>query len=101
LAKSRANREAKGHAGLSVKALTSLSQGDAATPFPLSDAAACYVESRKEHGLRTKSFNQIKLHLLHLTEAFKGRHCHEITTSMIEEWFRKRGWKRSTVDGVS
>jgi len=82
-----------------LRALTPLGQGDAATPFPLSEAAACYVESRKGHGLRPKSFNQIKLHLLHLTEAFKGRHCHEITTSMIEEWFRGRCWKRSPVIG--
>jgi integrase len=83
-----------------LRALTPLGQGDAAIPFPLSEAAACYVESRKGHGLRPKSFKQIKLHLLHLAEAFKGRHCHEITTSMIENWFRGRGWKRSTVDGV-
>ena len=82
-----------------LRALTPLGQGGAAIPFPLSEAAACYVESRKGHGLRPKSFKQIKLHLLHLAEAFKGRHCHEITTSMIEEWFRGRCWKRSPVIG--
>jgi len=49
-----------------LRALTPLGQGDAATPFPLSEAVACYVESRKGHGLRPKSFDQIKLHLLHL-----------------------------------
>ena len=65
-----------------LRALTPLGQGDAATPFPLSEAVACYVESRKGHGLRPKSFDQIKLHLRHLTEAFKGKHCHEITTNI-------------------
>jgi integrase len=86
--------------GYQLKALAPLDQGDSPRPVTLAQAVACYVESRNGHGLRPNSFEQIRRSLRQLSAAFTGKHCHEITTSMIEGWFRGRGWKRSTVDGV-
>ena len=66
----------------------------------LTEAVCRYVDVKKGQNLRTSSFAQIKLSLRQLSTNFKGKQCHEISTTMIEGWFRNRGWKRSTVDGV-
>ena len=66
----------------------------------LSDAVCRYVAAKKGQDLRTSRLKQMKLYLQQLCINFKGKQCHELSTSMIESWFRKCGWKRSTIDGA-
>ena len=81
-------------------ALDLFSQKEIPNYITLSDAVCRYVDAKKWQDLRTSSFKQIKRYLQQLCINFKGKQCHEISTSMIEIWFRKCGWKRSTIDGV-
>ena len=81
-------------------ALDLFSQKQIPNYITLTEAVYRYVDVKKGHDLRISSFNQIKLYLQQLCTNFKGKQCHEINTTMIEGWFRNRGWKRSTIDGV-
>ena len=67
---------------------------------PLAKAVSRYIEAKEGQGLRPNSLKQIKWNLGLLGKAFKRKQCHEISTTMIEGWFRKRCWQRSTVDGA-
>ena len=81
-------------------ALDLFSQKQIPNYITLTEAVYRYVDVKKGQDLRISSFNQIKLYLQQLCTNFKGKQCHEISTTMIEGWFRNRGWKRSTIDGV-
>jgi integrase len=86
--------------GYQAELRNTVPQEDAKKTKPLAKAVSRYVDAKEGQGLRPSSLKQIRWNLRLLSKAFKGKQCHEITTSMIEGWFRKRGWKRSTVDGV-
>lgn len=86
--------------GYQLKALAPLGQADSPSPVPLAEAVGRYIECKTGQNLRPLSLKQVKWKLDLLSREFKGKLCHQITTTMIEGWFRGRGWKRSTVDGV-
>ena len=86
--------------GYQLKALAPLAQADSPSPVPLAEAVGRYIECKTGQNLRPLSLKQVKWKLDLLSREFKGKLCHQITTTMIEGWFRGRGWKRSTVDGV-
>ena len=69
-------------------------------PLPLSEAVLEYQEVIKQRSLRPASLTQTQLHLSQLAEEFGNELVHCVTASLLEKWFQKRNWKRSTIDGV-
>jgi len=69
-------------------------------PYPLANAVSKYSERLKNKPLRPATLEQTQLHLNQLAAEFRGSLCNAITAKALEDWFQKRGWKRSTIDGV-
>jgi hypothetical protein len=67
---------------------------------PLEPAIESYHKIKEGQNLRPLTMRQIRWKLGMLLKAFGGSQCHEITTTMLEDWFRVKGWKRSTIDGA-
>jgi len=67
---------------------------------PLEPAIERYLKIKEGQNLRPLTLRQIRWKLGMLQKAFGGSKCHEITTTMMEDWFRVKEWKRSTIDGV-
>ena len=66
----------------------------------LAEAASRYLRVRGEQNLRPLTLRQIRRKLNLLAEPFGELPCHEVTATMLEEWFAARNWKRSTIEGV-
>ena len=64
-------------------------------PLPLSEAVLEYQEVIKQRSLK-----QTQLFLSQLADEFGNELVHCVTASLLEKWFQKRNWKRSTIDGV-
>lgn len=64
------------------------------------EAVALYLGSLAASSFRSASLKQIKSNLKQLTSELDCTPCREVTSTMMEEWFMKRNWKRSTIDGV-
>ena len=69
-------------------------------PLSVLDAILEYKEVIKQRSLRPASLTQTQLHLSQLAEEFGNELAHCVTASLLEKWFQKRNWKRSTIDGV-
>ena len=69
-------------------------------PLPVSDAILEYQEVIKQRSLRPRSLKQTQHTLSQLAEEFGNELVHCVTASLLEKWFQKRNWKRSTIDGV-
>ena len=69
-------------------------------PLPLSEAVLEYQEVIKQRSLRPASLKQTQLFLSQLADEFGNELVHCVTASLLEKWFQKRNWKRSTIDGV-
>jgi site-specific recombinase XerD len=67
---------------------------------PLEPAIERYLKIKEGQNLQPLTLRQIRWKLGMLQKAFGGSKCHEITTTMMEDWFRVKKWKRSTIDGV-
>ena len=64
------------------------------------EAVALYLGSLVTSSFRSASLKQIKSNLNQLASELDCTPCREVTSTMMEEWFAKRNWKRSTIDGV-
>jgi integrase len=69
-------------------------------PLPVSDAVLEYQGVIKQRSLRPRSLKQTQHILSQLAEEFGNELVHCVTASLLEKWFQKRNWKRSTIDGV-
>jgi len=69
-------------------------------PIRLDDAVKNYFCVISKRSFRPSSAKQTRINLNQLSEEFADRDCRSITSSDLEQWFGKRNWKRSTVDGV-
>jgi len=67
---------------------------------PIDHTVSRYLEVKRGQNLRPLTLKQIRWKLELLAGTFAGRQCHEIKSGMIEDWFRTRGWNRSTIDGA-
>ena len=63
-------------------------------------AVALYLDSLAASSFRPASLKQIRSNLNQLASELDCTPCREVTSTMMEEWFAKRNWKRSTIDGV-
>jgi integrase len=66
----------------------------------LDDAVKNYFCVISKRSFRPSSAKQTRINLNQLSEEFGDRDCRSINPSDLEQWFGKRNWKRSTVDGV-
>ena len=64
------------------------------------EAVALYLGSLAASSFRSASLKQIKSNLKQLASELDCTPCREVTSTIMEEWFMKRNWKRSTIDGV-
>jgi len=69
-------------------------------PIRLKGAVKTYLDVIRKRSLRPSSAKQTRINLNQLSEEFGDCDCRSITSSDLEQWFGKRNWKRSTVDGV-
>ena len=69
-------------------------------PRDLREAVDQYLTLRASQNLRKSSYSQIRCNLKQMVSRFHPSRCDEITTTLLEDWFRVKGWKRSTIDGV-
>ena len=69
-------------------------------PKSLKEAVDQYLGLRACQNLRSSSLSQIRYNLKNMVSRFHPSKCDEITTTMLEDWFREKEWKRSTIDGV-
>ena len=69
-------------------------------PLSVLDAILEYQEVIKQRSLRPASLKQTQLFLSQLADEFGNELVHWVTASLLEKWFQKRNWKRSTIDGV-
>ena len=69
-------------------------------PKSLKEAVDQYLALRACQNLRSSSLSQIRYNLKNMVSRFHPSKCDEITTTMLEDWFRAKKWKRSTIDGV-
>ena len=69
-------------------------------PIRLDDAVKNYLCVISKRSFRPSSAKQTRINLNQLSEEFGDRDCRSINPSDLEQWFGKRNWKRSTVDGV-
>jgi len=69
-------------------------------PIRLDDAVKNYLCVISKRSLRPSSAKQTRINLNQLSEEFGDRDCRSITPSGLEQWFSRRNWRRSTVDGV-
>ena len=69
-------------------------------PMLVESAIDRFLQIKLRQELRPKTLKQIRCSLLLLAKAFNQLYCHQIRTSMIEEWFCSRKWNRNTIDGV-
>ena len=69
-------------------------------PLSVSEAVDRYGDVLEQRSLRPASLTQTQLHLSQLIDEFGSQMCHSVTASLLEKWFQKRNWKRSTIDGV-
>ena len=69
-------------------------------PLSVLDAILEYQEVIKQRSLRPASLKQTQLFLSQLADEFGNELVHCVTASLLEKWFQKRNWKRSTIDGV-
>ena len=63
-------------------------------------AVALYLDSLAASSFRPASLKQIRSNLNQLASELDCIPSREVTSTMMEEWFAKRNWKRSTIDGV-
>ena len=63
-------------------------------------AVALYLDSLSASSFRPASLQQIRSNLNQLASELDCTPCREVTSTVMEEWFAKRNWKRSTIDGV-
>ena len=68
-------------------------------PIRLDDTVKNYLCVISKRSFRPSSAKQTPINLK-LSEEFGDRYCRSITPSGLEQWFSKRNWRRSTVDGV-
>ena len=69
-------------------------------PTSVRAAVSTYLTSIENHSYRPTSMKQIQCNLNQLVAELDCTPCQEVTSTMMEEWFAKRNWKRSTIDGV-
>ena len=69
-------------------------------PIRLKNAVKTYLDVIRKRSLRPSSAKQTRINLNQLSDEYGDRDCRSITPSDLEQWFSKRNWKRSTVDGV-
>lgn len=69
-------------------------------PRDLREAVDQYLTLRASQNLRKSSYSQIRCNLKQMVSRFHTSRCDEITTTMMEDWFQVKEWKRSTIDGV-
>jgi integrase len=69
-------------------------------PNRLDDTVKNYLCVISKRLFRPSSAKQTRINLNQLSEEFGERDCRSITPSGLEQWFSKRNWKRSTIDGV-
>ena len=69
-------------------------------PKSLKEAVDQYLALRACQNLRSSSLSQIRYNLKNMVSRFHPSKCDEITTTMLEDWFRAKKWKRSTINGV-
>jgi integrase len=69
-------------------------------PPPVSDAILEYQEVIKQRSLRPRTLKQSQHNLSLLAEEFGNESVHCVTAGLLEKWFQRRNWKRSTIDGV-
>jgi integrase/recombinase XerD len=69
-------------------------------PLSLSEAVLEYQEVIKQRSLRPVSLKATQLFLSQLAYEFGNELVHCVTPGLLEKWFQKRNWKRSTIDGV-
>lgn len=69
-------------------------------PIRLEGAVKNYLCVISKRSLRPSSAKQTRINLNQLSEEFGERDCRSITPSDLEQWFSRRNWKRSMVDGV-
>jgi len=69
-------------------------------PRDLREAVDQYLTLRASQNLRKSSYSQIRCNLKQMVSRFHPSRCDEITTTMMEDWFQVKEWKRSTIDRV-
>lgn len=64
------------------------------------EAVETYLETIDDKSYRDVTIKQVRLQLDQLAMELGSTPCREVTCTMMEQWFAKRKWKRTTIDGV-